>query len=164
MASEETEGIFMKKVDRKMYRRLKAAAAEKGEPVYTLLNEAIAAYVGSQSRNPNQGTMTLEEIDNAAYSVIESDGPLNGKWVATANGKLIGSADTRDKALQLMRKEYEPHREKRSAGVHHPPTSRREGVHRRGKGRGMIPHRGTFYSKYRVHYNCTGLCLSGRHE
>lgn len=107
MASEGTESIFLKKIDRKAYRRLKAVAAEKGVPVYALLNEAIAAYVESQLKGSREGAVTLEEIDNAAYSFIESDSSLNGKWVAIANGKVIASADTRERATQLMRKEYE---------------------------------------------------------
>lgn len=107
MAAEGTESIFLKKVDKKAYRKLKAVAAERGVPVYTLLNEVLAAYVDSQSKGSKGGTLTLEEIDNAAYSFIESDASLSGKWVAIANGKLIASAETREKATQLMRKEYQ---------------------------------------------------------
>ena len=107
MSTKGTESIFLKKVDRKMYRKLKVAAAERGVPVYTLLNEAISAYVGSKHGGQKGSAVTLEEIDNAVYSIVESDASLNGKWVAIANGELIGTADTRDEGLQLMRKEYE---------------------------------------------------------
>ena len=102
-----SEGIFVKKVDKNMYRRLKSAAAEKGVPVYALLNEAIATYVEGQKNNKPQGTaLSLEQVDNAAYSAIESEGALKGRWVAIANGKLIGEAATEEGTVQLMRQAY----------------------------------------------------------
>ena len=97
----------MKKVDKKAYRKLKAAAAERGVPVYALLNEAISTYVESQPKNSGEAAPTLEEIDNAAYAFVGSDASHNGKWVAIANGKLVASADTRSEAVQMMRKEYD---------------------------------------------------------
>ena len=51
----EGEGIYFKKVDRAMYRKLKALAAQNGLPVYEVLNDAIAAYLRytmSQQMNP----------------------------------------------------------------------------------------------------------------
>jgi aconitase B len=102
-----SQGIFLKKVDRKAYRKLKSTAAERGVPVYTLLNEAIAAYVESQSlKGSEESAATLEQIDNVTYSRVESDASLKGKWVAIAEGKMVGSSNTKEGAVQLLRQAY----------------------------------------------------------
>ena len=102
-----SEGIFLKKVDKKMYRRLKSAAAEKGVPVYQLLNDAIAMYVASvRAEGGGSEALSQREIDSAAYAVVEADTSLNGKWVGMANGKLLVTADTREEVLKSMRREY----------------------------------------------------------
>ncbi len=93
-----SEGIFLKKVDKKMYRKLKSAAAERGVPVYRVLNEAIATYVASM-RADAPG-------DDAAYALVESDASLRGKWAGIANGKVLATADTKEEVLASMRREY----------------------------------------------------------
>jgi hypothetical protein len=101
------EGIFLKKVDKKMYRKLKSAAAERGVPVYALLNEAIAAYVRSEGLKGGEKTaVSLEQIDNAAYAALESDRSLQGKWVAIVNGKLVAASETEGDVLRQLREEY----------------------------------------------------------
>ena len=99
-----SEGIFLKKIDRKAYRKLKSAAADRGVPVYVLLNEAIAAYVRSQQRG--EAAATLEEIDNAAFAILESDSSLQGKWVAIASGRLVASSTEEGDVVRQLRDEY----------------------------------------------------------
>lgn len=102
-----SEGIFLKKVDKKIYRKLKSAAAERGVPVYELLNEALAAYVRSLGKDQEvEAAVSQEEIDNLAYAAIESDGSYRGKWVAIANGKLVAASDREEDVLGRLREEY----------------------------------------------------------
>jgi hypothetical protein len=103
----KAEGIFLKKVDRRMYRKLKAMAAQSGVPVYKILNDAIAAYVRSaQSALPDGGILSQEQVGNIAYEVLEADGSLQGRWAGIADGKVLGTADTVEEAVTLMRERY----------------------------------------------------------
>jgi len=102
-----SEGIYLKKVDRKLYRKLKSTAAERGVPVYQVLNEAIAAYVVSMSAEGGEpAVMSQGELDNLAYAALEADPSMIGKWVGIANGKMLAASDTEENVLGVMRKEY----------------------------------------------------------
>jgi hypothetical protein len=101
------EGVYLKKVDRKMYRKLKATAAERGVPVYAVLNEAIAAYIQSlPGRQAGEAAKSEDELDNEAYRTIEADPSLQGRWVGIANGKLVATSETEPDVLRRMREEY----------------------------------------------------------
>ena len=103
----EAEGIYLKKIDRKMYRKLKANAAERGIPVYAVLNEAIAEYVQSLAGGQAGEVATSEdELDNGAYRAAEADLSLRGKWVGIANGKLVATSETESGVMRSMREEY----------------------------------------------------------
>lgn len=103
----DAEGIYLKKVDRKMYRKLKSVAAERGVPVYTVLNEAIAEYIESQhGEQLGEGAASQGELDNAAYRAIEADPSLQGRWVGIANGEVVATSDSEADAVRLMRQEY----------------------------------------------------------
>ena len=101
-----TESIFLKKVDRKAYRKLKSVAAERGVPVYQVLNEAISAYVRAQGLGRGRDVTSLEELDNEAFTRVESDASLRGKWVAIANGRLVATGDTEQGVVARLREEY----------------------------------------------------------
>ncbi|MCL5672323.1 MAG: hypothetical protein JRN56_05225 [Nitrososphaerota archaeon] len=101
-----TESIFLKKVDRKAYRRLKSVAAERGVPVYQVLNEAISAYVKAQDLGRGRDLTSLEELDNAAFARLESEASLQERWVAIANGRLVTTGDTEQDVVARLREEY----------------------------------------------------------
>jgi hypothetical protein len=101
------EGIYLKKVDRKMYRRLKASAAERGVPVYAVLNEAIAEYLQSlPGKETGKAAKSEEELDNEAYRAVEANPSLQGRWVGIANGRLVANSETEPDVLRIMREEY----------------------------------------------------------
>ncbi len=104
----EAEGIFLKKIDRKAYRKLKSIAAERGVPVYRLLNEALAEYVSrSRAGSPQDDPFeTLEEADNAAFEGFERDKSLGGKWVGLADGEVVATRDDEEAVVSEMRKRY----------------------------------------------------------
>jgi hypothetical protein len=102
-----SEGIYLKKVDKRLYRKLKSAAAERGVPVYQILNEAIAAYVASMHAEGGEpAVVSQRELDNFTYTALEADASMIGKWVGIVNGKVLAASDTEEKVLGLMRKEY----------------------------------------------------------
>lgn len=103
----DAEGIYLKKVDRKAYRKLKSVAAERGVPVYKVLNEAITAYIESQRpQRSGEGAASQDELDNAAYSTAEADPSLQGRWVGIANGRVVATSDGETGAVRLMRQLY----------------------------------------------------------
>ncbi len=103
----EAEGIYLKKVDRRMYRKLKAMAAQNGLPVYKVLNEAIAAYLRSgQSALPDEAVLSQEAVDNIAYKVIETDASSQGRWAGIAGGKVLGTTERVEEVIALMREAY----------------------------------------------------------
>ena len=105
-----TESIFLKKVDRKAYRKLKSVAAERGVPVYQVLNEAISAYVKAQDMGRGLDVTSLEEFDNAAFARLESDASLQGRWVAIANGRLVTTGDAEQDVVARLSEEYSRNR------------------------------------------------------
>ena len=103
----ESEGIYLKRVDRRMYRKLKAMAAENGLPVYKVLNDAIAAYLRSaQSALADESVLSLEDVDNIAYEAIEIGGASQGQWTAIADGKVVGTTKGIEEVIMLMRERY----------------------------------------------------------
>jgi len=103
----EAEGIYLKKVDRRAYRKLKSVAAERGVPVYKVVNEAIAAYIESQrARLSGEGAASEDELDNVAYAAAEADPSLQGSWVGIANGRVVATSDGEAGAVRLMRQLY----------------------------------------------------------
>ena|SRR5438132_8357731 len=104
----EGEGIYFKKVDRAMYRKLKALAAQNGLPVYEVLNDAIAAYLrSSKAAQPGQETiLSQEEVDNVAYKLVETDGSSQGKWAGIADGKVLGTKEGVEQVIAVMRERY----------------------------------------------------------
>ena len=103
----EGEGIYLKKIDRKMYRKLKANAAERGIPVYAVLNEAVTEYVQSLAgRQASKVATSEDELDNEAYRAVEADPLLQGKWVGIANGKLVATSETESGIVRSMREVY----------------------------------------------------------
>jgi hypothetical protein len=101
------KGIYLKKVDRKMYQRLKASAAERGVPVYAVLNEAIAEYLRAlPGKQAGKVAKSEGEVDNEAYRAVEADPSLQGRWVGIANGRLVADSETEADVLRAMREEY----------------------------------------------------------
>ena len=101
----ESEGIFLKKIDRGTYRRLKSIAAERGVPVYQLLNEAMAEYVTLRLRSADDAA-TLERADSLAFEKVEEEASLRGKWVGLVEGAVIAKGDDRETVVNRMRDVY----------------------------------------------------------
>lgn len=115
-----SEGIYLKKVDRRTYRKLKSMAAEKGVPVYEVLNEAIADYVDARQaqgapgapERRRQGSDLSTEMDanNDAY-VSEKERLLRdyaGRYVVFFDGAFKGSADGLEGAAKIIRESGRP--------------------------------------------------------
>jgi len=105
----EEEGVYLKKVDRRAYRKLKAMAAERGEPVYKLLNEAIALYLvtpNTRQAEQENALISLEAADNVAFRKAEADPSLRGRWVGVAEGALVAIGDNEEAVLKRMRDVY----------------------------------------------------------
>jgi len=102
------EGIYLKHIDRAKYRKLKAIAAERGIPVYKLLNEAIAGYiVSSKGSIPSgEGVTSLEEVDNAKYREASETPSLKGRWVGIARGTIVATGDDAESVVGRMREAY----------------------------------------------------------
>ncbi|MDG6993161.1 MAG: hypothetical protein JRM76_07980, partial [Nitrososphaerota archaeon] len=81
-------------------------AAERGVPVYQVLNEAISAYVKAQDLGRGRDLTSLEELDNAAFARLESEASLQERWVAIANGRLVTTGDTEQDVVARLREEY----------------------------------------------------------
>ena len=104
----EGEGIYLKKVDRRMYRKLKALAAQNGLPVYKVLNEAIAAYLRSSHGvdADEEAILSRKEVDNLAFKLLESDGSSRGRWAGITDGKVLGTKEGVEEVIAAMRERY----------------------------------------------------------
>ncbi|MCS7133635.1 MAG: hypothetical protein NZ921_02410 [Candidatus Caldarchaeum sp.] len=99
-----SKGIFLKGVDRKLYRKLKALAAEKETHVYVLLNEAIESFLASSREEPP--LVTEETVNNQVYRKICSDPSMHGLWVGIADGKVVKASQKLEKVLESMKEKH----------------------------------------------------------
>ncbi len=106
----QAEGIYLKKIDRQAYRRLKAMAAERGQPVYSILNEALAEYLVGANSGPvgkkAEAILTIEDEDNVAFRKAESDPSMKGRWVGVARGSVVILGDSEAQVAGEMAKAY----------------------------------------------------------
>jgi hypothetical protein len=106
----QDEGIFLKKIDKQAYRKLKAVAAERGVPVYRLINEAMLSFIkaaaGELKAEDGNSLITVETMDNIAFRRAETDPSLIGKWIGLANGSLIAEGRTQKEVAHQMSKKY----------------------------------------------------------
>lgn len=95
------KGFYIKGIDEKLYRELKAEAARRGVPLYSLLNDAIRFYLNMRN---SLAIETEENANNRVYMSLVFSNRFKGKWVAICMGKVLGFADSWDKAVEIMRK------------------------------------------------------------
>jgi hypothetical protein len=105
----QDKGIFLKKIDKQAYRKLKAVAADRGEPVYSLLNEAMLDFIKAAAElkaEDGSQLVTIEAIDNIAFRRAEADPSMTGKWIGLADGSLVAEGRTQGEVVQQMSKKY----------------------------------------------------------
>ena len=95
------KGFYIKGIDEKLYRELKAEAARRGVPLYSLLNDAIRFYLNMRN---SLAIETEEDVNNRVYMSLVFSNRFKGKWVVICMGKVLGFADSWDKAVEIMRK------------------------------------------------------------
>jgi len=95
------KGFYLKNLDEKAYRAIKAIAAKRGVPVYKVINEALALYA---NLHDSLAAETEEEANNRVYEALVGDPRYKGKWVVIACGRLISVAESWDEAVEILRK------------------------------------------------------------
>jgi len=85
------KGFYLKNLDEKAYRAIKAIAAKRGVPVYKVINEALTLYANLYD---SLAAETEEEANNRVYETLIGDPRYVGKWVVIARGKLVSVAES----------------------------------------------------------------------
>ena len=106
------KGFYLKNLDEKTYRIIKAIAARKGVPVYKVINEALALYANLYD---SLAVETEEEANNRVYETLLGDPRYTGKWVVIIQGKLVSVTESWDEAIGKLRTILR--REKASHGI-----------------------------------------------
>lgn len=90
---------MLKKVDRRLYSRLKAEAAVRGKTVGEIFNEAIRVWLAVQ-----QGRDMEKERNLEVYSQIKTDLLKHpGEYFVIAKGAFLGRFPTLSDAFRVMR-------------------------------------------------------------
>ncbi|MEM2587606.1 MAG: hypothetical protein QXV23_04835 [Candidatus Bathyarchaeia archaeon] len=102
-----SKGIFVRGIDRKNYRKLKALAAERGTSVYVLIDDAIRKYLATAS-SETSGDMPLSEeaVNNTVFRKVRSDPSVNGRWIGIAGGRVVKVSDRFEEVVESMRQAY----------------------------------------------------------
>jgi len=106
------KGFYLKNLDEKAYRAIKAIAAKRGVPVYKVINEALTLYANLYD---SLAAETEEEANNRVYETLIGDPRYVGKWVVIARGKLVSVAESWNEAIKTMKNFLS--REKASHGI-----------------------------------------------
>jgi hypothetical protein len=91
--------VLLKKVDRRLYSRLKAEASARGRTVGEVFNEAVRVWLMVQ-----QGRDAEKERNLEAYLAIKEEIPkCAGEYFVIANGTFLGRSPTLRDAFRRMK-------------------------------------------------------------
>jgi hypothetical protein len=93
--------VLLKKVDRRLYLRLKAEAAARGKTVGQIFNEAVRTWLMVQEKADVEKERNME-----AYAVIKDQIHKSpGEYFVVANGSFLGRFSNLVDALRRMKQE-----------------------------------------------------------
>jgi hypothetical protein len=93
--------VLLKKVDKRLYLRLKAEASARGKTVSQVFNEAVRVWLMTQERRDPEKERNLE-----AYQAIkEQISKSQGEYFVVANGSFLGCFPSLGGALRRMKEE-----------------------------------------------------------
>lgn len=101
--------IAVKKVNRELYRKVKALASLSGRTVGEVVNEALGVWVGLSAKGvTNEKWAELEEerrLNNGVYENYEANllSTHPGEYAVIAHGKLIGTFKRSEEAYSVAR-------------------------------------------------------------
>jgi hypothetical protein len=107
--------VAIKKIDSKLYRRVKALASLRGRTVGEAVNEALSVWIQLVSKGASIDTwLELEEESREDNKVFEEERQRllrdhKGEYVAIANGRILGTFNAIKDAYQVIAKEKTKH-------------------------------------------------------
>ena len=92
--------VVIKAVDEELYRKAKAKAALLGIKIPDAVNEALRGWIQSkQSRESLEELANRSELEGKLPELIRR---YEGKYVAVAKGRVMGTYETLEEAFQAM--------------------------------------------------------------
>ena len=92
---------LIRNIDEKLYRRLRAEAASRGQTLGRLLEESVRMLLNSK-----RAVLTVQDVDNTAYESMRKElgRKYARKYVVFSHGQFLGAAESLEEAGALLRK------------------------------------------------------------